>query len=417
MVNNILQKLTILSAVLILILTASIGNAYEDVGVSVSIKGNVNYANKKKANLLAEKQAIISYLKRINPSAVKKACAKQLVDSRALLIRNISRKSVSKIGDYMEASYVVCIDDKKFNNRLEELGCDAQTGVTKVTILIMEEPPTKANISMILNPEDSTGVRKLRGLGPFAVFYTSYQRSIRDTIISKANQEGIKLTSLDKFEEFQKMKRSNDDPLVGVYFDVDSEDFVINKSLLKFVRSRFAAQTTIVLYYRIKSLYFDQVTRELKADIAISLYNLNSGETKSVGSQDFMVIVPEGQASVAIRDGLAEVASNAASLLMNKAKEQIRRIITTTQIPKTQPVIVTVHLNSKRTMYKVKKNLKPDMISHSEIKDGSLILNLAKGIQADDFVYGELLDVLEGMGIKIPESNIRLNGQEVIIQQ
>ncbi|WP_291327085.1 hypothetical protein [Desulfovibrio sp. UCD-KL4C] len=421
MISRSSQTAAIAFAVLILLLSASIGNAYEDVGVSISIKGTRSYKLKKEAQLLAKKQAIISYLKRVNPSAVGKSCAKQLVNDRAALIKRITTQEISQVGDYMEGSYLVRIDDEKLNYMLEELGCGAQNGATDVTILIMEEPPTKANISMILNPEDSTGVRKLRGLGPFAVFYTSYQRSIRDTIISKANKEGLKLTRLDTFDEFQKMRMSNDDPLVGVYFDDESEDFVINKRLLKVVRTRFAAQNTIVLYYRIESLYFDQVTRELNAAIAISLYDLNSGETKSVGSQDFMVIVPKGQSSVAIRDGLAEVASNAASLLMNQAKKQIRRMASIAQVHAqkkgTLPVTVTVHLKSKRTMYNVKKNLKPSMIRHSEIKGDSLILKLTKGIQADDFVYGELLGVLEGMGIKIPENNINLNGQEVIIQQ
>ena len=421
MIVRISHPTAILAIALILILTASIGNAYEDVGVSVTIKGKRSFKLKKEAKLLAEKEAIISYLKRVNPSAVGTSCAKQLVNDRAALIKRVTSQGISQVGDSVEGSYLVRIDDEKLNYTLEELGCGAQTGAADVTILIMEEPPTTANISMILNPEDSTGVRKLRGLGPFAVFYTSYQRSIRDTIISKANQEGLKLTRLDTFDEFQKMRMSNDDPLVGVYFDGESEDFVINKRLLKVVRTRFAAQNTIVLYYRIESLYFDQVTRELKATLAISLYDLNSGETKSVGSQDFMVIVPEGQASVAIRDGLAEVASNAASLLMNQAKKQIRRMASMAQVhaqkKDTRPVTVNVHLNSKRTMYNVKKNLKPTMIQQSEIKGDNLILKLTDGVQADDFVYGELLGVLEKMGIKIPDNNIHLNGQEVIIQQ
>ncbi|MBI9113084.1 hypothetical protein [Maridesulfovibrio ferrireducens] len=421
MTYRVSQTTAIVLAVLIFMLTASIGNAYEDIGVSVTVKGKRSFKAKKQAKLLAGKQAIISYLKRVSPAAVGTSCAKQLVDDRAAFIKRVTSQGISQIGDSMEASYLIRIDDEKLNYTLEELGCGPQSGAAKVVILIMEEPPSKANISMILNPEDSSGVRKLRGLGPFVVFYTSYQRAIRDTIISKANQEGLKLTRLDTFNEFQKMRMSNDDPLVGVYFDGESEDFVINRRLLNIVRTKFAAQNTIILYYRIASLYFDQTTRELKAAIAISLYDLNSGETKSVGSQDFMVMVPEGQPSVAIRDGLTEVASSAASLLMNKAKKQIRRMASMAQVhaqkEKALPVTVSVHLNSKRTMYKVKKTLNPEMIQFSEIKSENLILKLAEGVPADDFVFGELLEVLEGMGIKIPEKNIHFNGQKVLIQQ
>lgn len=414
-------KTVILMALLILFSTVTVGSAYEKIGVSVSIKGKKDYNLKKKAKLLAQKQAIINYLKRASPGAIGSPCEKQLVDDRAALIISISPQEIAQVGPNVEASYLVCIDDEKINYRLEELGCGAQTGATDVVMLIMEEPPSKADISITLNAIDASGTRKLRGLGPFVIYYNTYQRAIRDSIIAGANREGLKLTRLDTLDAFKRMKMSSDDPMVGVYFDNDTEDFVINRRLMNLVKREFAAKDTIILYYRISSLYFDQVSRKLKATIALSLHDLKSGETKSVGSQEFMVMVPKGQPGLAIRDGLADVASSAASLLMNDAQKEARRMASMAQTNArkngTGTTKVSIQLKSKRAMYKVKRALKPDMVKSSQIIGNSLEVTLAAGVSPDDFVFVQLLDILEGMGIKIPDDNIQLNAQKNIVKQ
>ncbi|WP_432736954.1 hypothetical protein [Maridesulfovibrio sp. FT414] len=390
--------------------------------MSVSIKGKSSFAVKKQAKLLAEKQAITNYLKRVSPAAGSQ-CEQQLIDDRAALIQRISPQGISQVGDSVEASYLVRIDDEKFNYRLEELGCGSQSGAAEVVILIMEEPPTAGDIAMILNDADASGTRELRGLGPFVLYYTSYQRAIRDAIISKANMEGLKLTRLDTVDDFQKMKMSHDDPMVGVYFDTENEDFALNQRLIKEVKRKFAGKSTIILYYRIASLYFDQVQRELKAAIAISMHDLDTGETKSVGEQDFMVMIPEGQPGPAIRDGLSEVASNAASLLMNRAKKEARRMSSIaqkraqTQNKSADLTTVNLKLSSKRNMYKVMKALSPASVKDSGMQGEELVIHLTSGTSAEDFVFVELLGLIEGMGISIPDQNIQFNDKQVTIRQ
>lgn len=408
----------ILLTLLILVSTVTIVRAYEDLGVSVSIKGRKSFTIKKQAQQLAEKQVISNYLLRVNPGAAGSRCEKSLIDDRAALIFRTSRKSISQIGDHVEASFLIRVDDKKINRRMEELGCGAQSGSSKIIMLVMEEPPSSSDISMALNGADASGTRKLRGLGPFVIFYTSYQRAIRDSIIEGATREGLKITRLDNLKSFKKMKMSDEDPMVGVYFDTESEEFVINHRLIDFAKNQFAKDTTIILYYRINSLYFDQVSRKLKATIALSVQNLKDGNTKSVGSQEFMVLVPEGQPGLAIRDGLAEVASSAATLLMNDARKEAMRMVSIAQAQKNNNhSVVKLQLNSKRAMYKIKKNLTSKSVKNSNIENGELIINLSSGISADDFVFGELLNLLEKNGISIPDKNIKIGKKESYIKQ
>lgn len=413
MPDTFILKKSILLTILILFSTVSFCNAYENIGVSVSVKGHKSFKIKKQTKLMAEKQAISNYLKRVSPGSIGGRCEKSLIDDRAALILRTSSQGISQIGDHVEASYLVRVDDTKINRRLEELGCGAQSGAVDVVMLIMEEPPSQADISMILNGADASGTRKLRGLGPFVVFYSSYQRAIRDSIIAGANKEGLKLTRLDTLPEFERMKMSDDDPMVGVYFDTDSEEFAINHRLLKSVESKFSQKETIILYYRISSLYFDQVTRKLKATIAISLHDINTGETKSVGSQDFMVIVAPGQPGMAIRDGLSEVAANAATLLMNEARIEALRMASKAQNKAMKSgsgtSVVKLQLKSKRNMYRVKTTLSAKTVTSAKIENNYLVITLAKGISVDDFVFGELLGTLDKMGIKIADKNIKLS--------
>lgn len=423
MICRITHIAILLPIVLLLTLAAGPARAYEDIGVSVRIKGQKSFKIKKQLEQMARKEAVSNYIRRVNPAIAGKSCEKQIIDSRASLIRDITNQDTTQVGDYVEGSYLVRIDDEKSNCLMEELNCGVQSGHKEAVILIMEETPSKADMSLILSQADAGTTRKLRGLGPFVLFYTSYQRAIRDAIIAKANREGLSLTRLDTVDEFKRMKVSHDDPVVGVYFDADNEDFALNNRLVRAVKKKYADEITIILYYRISSLYFDQVKRELKAEIAISVLNLNDNITKSVGSQEFMVMIPKGQPSIAIRDGLSEVAENAASLLMNDAKKVVRKMITMAQ-HKDQPVrsgedlaTVTLRLNSKRTMFKVKKGLSADSVRQSSIQNGALIIKLAPEISPDNFVFEELLSQLQSMGINIPDENIELKGREVLIKQ
>jgi hypothetical protein len=389
-------------------------------GVDVTCTSSSRFKAKKTIKKLAGQEAVRAYVLRVNPG-IDPRSLKTLVDGHAAFVRGKTLQSFSYEQGQGLGTYKVILDDAAINRRLEEMGVGVQSGQeARVVFVIMEEPPTKASMDLILNPEDSDGVRKLRGLGPFVTFYPDFQRAIRDEITRKANEEGLKLQWLEQTPGMGRYKRAQDDPLLGVHFDFDREDFIIDQDLLQAVRDRFAAENGIVYRYRIDSLYFDQVRRMIKARLSISLLDLTTNEVKSVGAQEYATQLTEKVPSIALRDGLAEVAGRAAALLMNDAQKEGRRMATMAlqrqHRETTRPAMVSVKLASKRTLYKLKKEVSP-RVAATSMRDNVLVMVLPPGMPPEDFVFGELYDVLEGFGLQIPEDHVRISGNEAFLEQ
>ncbi|WP_462323690.1 hypothetical protein [Desulfoplanes sp.] len=389
-------------------------------GVEVECSCSSRFKAKKKVKKLAGQEAVRSYVLRANPGIDKKSLD-AIASSHAAFVKGKTQQGFSFSGGKGTGTYKVTLDDAAINRRLEEMGVGVQSGQNaKVVFVIMEEPPTKASMDLILDPEASDGVKKLRGLGPFVTFYPDFQRAIRDEITRKANQEGLKLQWLAQTPGMGRYKQAQDDPLLGVHFDFDREDFIIDQQLMQGVRDRFAAENGIVYRYRIDSLYFDQVKRVLKAKLSISLLDLTTNEVKSVGAQEYATTLTQKVPSIALRDGLADVAGRAASLLMNDAKKEGRRMASMAlQRQKrgaAQPGKVSVKLASKRTLYRLKKQLESS-VAGASMEGNVLVLDLPPGTSPDDFVFMDLYDALEGLGLNIPEDNVRISGNQAYIEQ
>jgi len=416
-----MRRLTnIIMFVCLLCLVAGPAFALVTEGVEVGCKTASRFKAKKDLQNMAGQEAVRSYVVRANPG-IDKASLKKIVAGHAAFVKGKTQQGFSYEGGKGCATYKVTLDDAAINRRLEEMGVGVQSGPdARVVFVIMEEPPTKASMDLILDVEASDGVKKLRGLGPFVTFYPDFQRSIRDAITRKGNQEGLKLQWLEQTPGMAKYKQAQDDPLMGVHFDFDKDDFVIDQKLMQAVRDHFAAQNGIVYYYRIDSLYFDQVKRILKAKLSISLLDLTTNEVKSVGAQEYATHVEEKVPSIALRDGLAEVASRATALLMNDAKKEGRRMASMAlQRQKqgaSQPAKVSVRLASKRTLYKLKTQVE-SRVAGATMHGNVLVLDLKPGVSPDDFVFGQLYEALESLGLNIPEDKVRISGHEAFIEE
>ncbi len=403
----------------LLLLSAAPALALTEQGVQVKFSASTKYEAKKGAEKRAKEEAVRAYVSRAHPG-VDKACLKKVVEGYAAFVKNMTQQDFVYDYGQAEVSYKVWLDDAAVNRALEELGCGVQSA--QVVFFIMEEPPTAASMSLILDEAAMDGVKPLQGLGPFVDFYPDFQRAIRDAITRKAGDEGLTLTWLEKTPAMERHKVARDDPLMGVYFDMQSSEFKVNEALMREVRNVYASKNAIIYYYRIDSLYFDQKSRVLKAKISISLLNLRSNEAKSVGAQEFAVTVREKVPSVALRDGLAEVAANAAALNMNAAKTEARRMASSAQAragkEAAAPGVVTVILTSKRTLYKLKEQVAGSKSVAKAAMDGeALVLTLAGGVAVDDFVFGELYGELEGLGLAIPEDHVTVQGKTCTIRQ
>ncbi len=389
-------------------------------GVEVECKSSSRFKAKKMVKKRAGEEAVRSYVLRANPGIDKKSL-QTIVSSHAAFVKGKTQQEFSYEDGVGTATYKVMLDDTAINRRLEEMGVGVQSGQNaRVVFVIMEEPPTVASMDLLLDEEMADGMKKVRGLGPFLAFYPDFQRAIRDEITRKANKEGLKLQWLELTPGMAKYKKAKDDPLLGVHFDSVRDDFVIDQKLLQAVRDHFAAENGIVYRYRIDSLYFDQVKRVLKAKLSISLLDLTTNEVKSVGAQEYATTLIEKVPSIALRDGLADVAGRAASLLMNDAKKEGRRMASMAlQRQKrgaAQPGKVSVKLSSKRTLYKLKKQL-ASRVAGATMKGNVLVFDLKQGTSPDDFVFGDLYEVLEGLGLNIPEDKVRISGNQAFIEQ
>lgn len=403
-----------------LLLPVAEASAVVREGVSVSVQGS-GFKGKKAAEKKAKEEAIRSYIVRTAPGT-DRSCIERLVKGYGSYVRGVTQEDYVSSGGSIEAAYRVTLDDSALNRAMEEMGCGVQSGKNgDVLFFIMEERPDSGSMMMILNADDSSGMRKLRGLGPFVTFYTSYQRRIRDAITAKAGTEGLSLRWLEKEPRMEQFKVTPEDPLTGVYYDTEYEEFAFNDRLMKEVKNRYAGDNAIIFYYRLDSLYFDQVKRRLKAVISISLMDLASGNVKSVGAQSYEVSVPEGEPGVAIRDGLAQVATNAASLLMNDAKKVARSMASQARNRMAKetgkPAKVTVLLKSKRSLFKLKQSLNSKSVNAANITGQSLVVDLNPGVNPEEFVFTEMFDALDQAGVSIPEQNIRFEGSRVFMEE
>ncbi|PIE69483.1 MAG: hypothetical protein CSA21_02310 [Deltaproteobacteria bacterium] len=402
------------------VLVATPALALVTEGVEVECAASSRFKAKKQVKQRAGQEAVRSYVLRANPGIDKKSL-QTLVASHAAFVKGKTQQDFTYERGKGRGTYKVTLDDAAINRRLEEMGVGVQSGQkARVVFVIMEEPPTKASMDLILDPEASDGVKKLRGLGPFVTFYPDFQRAIRDEITRKANQEGLKLQWLEMTPGMERYKKAQDDPLLGVHFDFDREDFIIDQQLMQAVRDHFAAENGIVYRYRIDSLYFDQIKRVLKAKLSISLLDLTTNEVKSVGAQEYATTLIEKVPSIALRDGLADVAGRAASLLMNDAKKEGRRMASMAlqrqKRGSAQPGKVTIQLSSKRMLYKLKKQL-ASRVAGATMKGNVLVVDLPSGTSPDDFVFGDLYEILENFGLNIPEDHVRIQGNQAMVRE
>jgi len=371
----------------------------EIIVVSVTHKAGTRFKAKKGAEALAKKEAIRKYIKRINSSADPKVI-EELASGYPKFVESVIQEEFSFQKGLVSASYSVEIDDERLNREAEKLGIPVQTRL--IQLVILEEPPSRAHIQ--LQEADF-------GLAEFVSHYTDFQRRIRDAVIRKANQQGLKIKLLSDMRRFEPFK-TKDRTLLGVYYDPDLSEFKIDTGLIRKIRKDLPG--TIAIYYRINSLYFTRKDRILKANISISLKKFDTNETKSLGSQGYAVKVA-GYGYDAILDGFGTVAENATALLMNKANQKLNDLIMEAS---NRPTNVTIRLPSNRTLYRLKREIsKRTKIMNVRVQDGILTFQVDAKIPPEEFVYESLFDAFEGIGLSIRDEDVSINGREVQVSR
>ena len=282
----------------------------EDIQVKVSIKAESNSLEaEEELETEAKKAAIKKHIKKLDsqvPSTLIEKAVKEysnFIDD----IDNLSQKwnSLGNNVGQLTGEYSVSVKADKINKWLKKNGYSSQG---KIELTIMEEPPSLGQMKL-----DKVFGVDVNGTKFFIQNYTRFQRNLRDAIVKKVGNYGFDVKFLANNDLYEKFK-SKDDTLLGVFFDVNSNNFVVDRDLLKEVKAN--NPDTLVLYYRVDTLIFNAENRKIRASIALNIKNLKNNVTYSIGSQTFQYITRSTQKDEII-DDISYCATAAMNSLIN----------------------------------------------------------------------------------------------------
>ena len=271
------KMLLLLSCACAIVLGAFAGD--EEVTVKVSVSGTDNSTLRKQCEVLGKKAAVKKYLDDMHNANITDKVVAEAQSSYAKFIDDIETNEQEYEDGELTCSYTVTIKQKDIAEWLEGKGIDlnAAPDGSSLEIFVMEEPPDAGQ--MVLG--DDAG-------NFFFTRYNMFQRRIRDALVKKVGEFGIKVILLEDNENYEEMKKK-DPVLVGVSYNVngDTRGFQVTPGFLRTVQEN--NPDAIALYYRIDVLAYDADTGTIRTTVALSLKNLSQNTTKNVGSRDFVL--------------------------------------------------------------------------------------------------------------------------------
>ncbi len=398
------------------------GNVFQ-VKVSATAERNT-FSLKKELENKGKKAAIKKYILRLNAQTpeklIEEACNEfgNFVDE----VEKISEKwePLDTNHGQLVGEYQVTLKLESVNQWLETKGFKQQAGIE---LIIMEEPPSLGQMKM-----DKAFGNGIDGQKFFMQNYTTFQRRLRDAIVKKVGTFGFDVKLLEDNEQYAKFK-SKDGTLVGVYFDVNSNNFAVDRDLLNAVKEN--NPDTLVLYYRIDALIFEAATHNVRATVAFNMKDLNTGVTKSVGAQSFE-FKSKSTNKDGVIDDIAYCAEAAMNSLMNaegaaaKLNNIAMSIKNAKDMPK-GPLKLIVNASAfdakirKRAMYTLKKELiakKITSAAHIKTTNTTLIATIDNpNIKEGDALYMEHVSpILEAIGVELSDDKVNYSGNTVTIK-
>lgn len=397
----------------------------EDIQVKVAQSAERNTFQVKKAlESKAKKAAIKKYILKLNAQTpeklVEEACNEysNFVDDIEKLSENW--EALDQNHGQLTGEFSVSVETDKLNSWLKEKGFSHQAGIE---LIVMEEPPSLGQMKM-----DKAFGNGIDGAKFFMQNYTTFQRRLRDAIVKKVGTFGFDVKLLADNDLYEKFK-SKDGTLVGVYFDVNSNNFAVDRDLLKTVKEN--NPDTLVLYYRIDALIFNPQSRNIRATVAFNFKDLNTNVTKSIGSQTYE-FQTKSTGKDEIMDDIAYCAEAAMNSLMNaegmaaKLNSIAMSIKNAANMPK-GPLKLIVNASAfdkkvrKKAMYMLKKELIAQKItSASKIKSSNTTLTATidnPNIKETDALYMEYVSpILEKIGVELEDDKVNYAGGTLTIK-
>ena len=382
-----------------------------------------------KASGTAPQEGIV-LKKNVTAKAQKLAVRKYLLKQNADLDDRIVDEALSEYSKFIEdweeldASWepldategqltvegIATIDLVVANEWLEARGVNRQGSIQ---IIVMEEPPSLG--SMKLDEAFGTGID---GTKFFLQNYTLFQRKIRDALVKNVGTLGFDVQLLEDRPAFKKYLTA-DRIIVGVRFDPDANQFVVDRDLLDVVRAQLPE--TIVLYYRVDTLAFDPKTREMRSTLALNFKNLENGVTKALDPANWTMKTAQTQKDM-ILDDFAVCTLFAIKKLTNSegAAERLNHLaLAVKNAPSVGSGPMKLVFNAagvdakirKRALFQIKKQLETEgLAAKGDVKttDTTLVATIS-GDDIDgleDLYFGHLDEIFTGIGLEISDDQV-----------
>lgn len=386
---------------------------------------NRSYSLAKKVKEKAQKAALTKYMQKLS-SDIPDKMKQELLNEYSLFIVFCDKLSEewSNLGGnsgQLAGEYKITVDAGKVNSWLKEKGFSHSASIQ---LVIMEEPPTLGQMKI-----DKAFGNGVDGNRFFMQNYTTFQRRLRDAIIKKMDGFGFDIKLLEDDDLYKKYK-DKDSNLVGVYFDVNNNNFAVSRDLLEAVKEN--NPDTLVLYYRIDALIYNKETEKVRSTIGFTLKNLSSGVTKVFGTPQTYEIKVSSTAPETVIDDLSFCVQSAMNLLINgeDAAAQLNKIAITLRNQAKQPagplklIVNAVAFDKKirkKAMYMLKKELIAKKLSSADkIRSTNTTLTATittPGIQETDVLYMEHISpILEGIGVELDDDKVNYSGTTLTIK-
>lgn len=406
-------------------LFADASGQVQQVKVSVTAERN-SFSVKKELASKAKQAAIVKYIRMLNAKTpdklIEEACNEydNFVDD----VEKLSEKwlPLDRNHGQLTGEFRVTLKNDAINDWLKTKGFNQQGGIE---LIIMEEPPTQGQMKL-----DKAFGNGIDGMKFFLQNYTTFQRRIRDAVVKKVGTFGFDVKLLEDNDQYEKFK-NKDGNLVGVFFDVNKNTFSNDPDLMKAVKEN--NPDTLVLYYRIDALIFENTTRNIRSTVAFNIKNLRTGIQKSIGASSFQFTSTSANKDGVI-DDLAYCAEAAMNSLMNaegaasKLNQTAMSIRNKADMPK-GPLKLIVNASAfdkklrKRVMYMLKKEIIAKKITSESNFEPDTNTTLTAtidnpNIKTPDVLYMEYISpILEKNGIELSDEYVVYDGNTLTIKQ
>lgn len=376
-----------------------------------------SFALKKTVTTDAQKLALRKYLQRQNAELDDRVIDEALSEYAKFVEEweelDATWQPIDATQGQLTIEGVATLKLDEINQWLEARGVNRQGAIQ---VVVMEEPPSIGKMKF-----DQAFGTDIDGNKFFLQNYTLFQRKIRDALVKKVGTLGFDVQLLEDKEAYKRFKTA-DGTLLGVHFDPDANQFVVDRDLLDEVKAQ--QPDTIVLYYRIDTLVFEPNTREMRSTIALSFKSLANDVTKAIGDASWSMKTVQTQKDLII-DDFAFCTSLAVNKLMNGevAAERLNHLAMSLQnAPAVSKGPMKLIFNAvgvdekvrKRMLFQIKKQMetaglvdKTDKNAVKTIGNTMTAIISGKDIDGLEDLYFEHLDgIFTGIGLEITDDQV-----------